>query len=1098
MNLANLKLKPLTNSVERTAKFNIGDEVIISASGLSGHVIKVEKSMYSWLGFMYDVVQSNGTRAAFREDELQKSFDTGDVFALCENRNFSNYDDYMIVNTLFKIDNVNCNTISTLRASRTQFKAYQFKPLLKFFASPEKRILIADEVGLGKTIEAGHILLELKARKEFRNAIIVCPKSLREKWQTEMEQRFGLDFTIYGGEDNEGNKYPTIADLFDAYKKGKDVHAIVNYERIRYKKPKKDDEERERKPGLIDFLLKNEINQSIVICDESHRLRNETTLSYSGAEQLLAKTNAAIFLTATPVMIKEDNLYNQMHLLCPEKYSDALIFANRMSQGKPFVWALNELGAGFALPQIWQRLSKHRIMRIMQTETKSGVFTDYRDMTVEERFAGDPIYERVKRLFHESDNPRTRAALQLNLGKMSAIQNEFTRTTKRQIRNELSKVNNRYPVKVTVTLNEEEQQEFNRVINEYDRQENATGSASFGLIQIKRMVSSSVYGYCNAHDDLELGIDEYADKEDAKVNALIREVLSPSKTNNNREIKKVIVFAVFIDTLKYLKIRLTKLGVKCAIIDGSVADRQEVIDKFKVDDTRVLLSSEVGSEGLDMQFCDTIVNYDLPWNPMVVEQRIGRIDRIGQKAENIYIYNFVIKGSIAEDIYSRLDERIGIFTGTIGDLEPILSAPYKDGQTILEAHNNIETKYYNGEITKEQVLKEEEEVRLAIEAQKITIDAINDEMSKNTISVDSYYDDQIKRIQQHKAYVTDAELRNLLVKVLKVRESGCSQCVLEPSFEDLRIWKLRLPQNLDDRDCLVKFLNDNRPQASDSLRAYDEFVKQIRGKTELTITFDQNVANENHRIIFVNNYSPLIQACNMFRAQSKIAVKKAFKLELQAEADKSGVLKAGDKFFMLNYQLTIQGASRNDTGSVKELCPVLFDVHREEIVTDERIIASVCCLAQDSGRETPSPSLAECSREVVAKFKALATQAIGNIVAEKKKDIDEQNNVERARWIKEFTELYDSKIKYYQGELNSCEKMLKELLAYRIYSDDFDKLDEEFEREEGKKLKNEIAGYTGTVTRLKREKSERLEQLGKETNVAISREEVSVCYITIK
>ena len=198
LNLDSLdNLDSLMEEESREPKFKIGDEVVDPTSSLNGTIVKVEKPIYSYMPYQYEVVLSNGKRSRFEEDCLQQNFDTDDVFALCENRNFANYEDYMIVNTLFKIDNVNSNTISTLRASRTQFKAYQFKPLLKFFASPSKRILIADEVGLGKTIEAGHILLELKARKEFRNAIIVCPKSLREKWQTEMSQRFGIDFTIY-------------------------------------------------------------------------------------------------------------------------------------------------------------------------------------------------------------------------------------------------------------------------------------------------------------------------------------------------------------------------------------------------------------------------------------------------------------------------------------------------------------------------------------------------------------------------------------------------------------------------------------------------------------------------------------------------------------------------------------------------------------------------------------------------------------------------------------------------------------------------------------------------------------------------------------
>ena len=101
--------------------------------------------------------------------------------------------------------------------------------------------------------------------------------------------------------------------------------------------------------------------------------------------------------------------------------------------------------------------------------------------------------------------------------------------------------------------------------------------------------------------------------------------------------KKIIVFAIFKKTLKYLNIRLNKAGFKCALIYGdSNIDKNEVLRQFQFDDNiNVLLSSEVGSEGLDMQFCNTLVNYDLPWNPMVVEQRIGRIDRFGQESPKV-------------------------------------------------------------------------------------------------------------------------------------------------------------------------------------------------------------------------------------------------------------------------------------------------------------------------------------------------------------------------------------------------------------------------------------------------------------------------------
>ena len=253
----------------------------------------------------------------------------------------------------------------------------------------------------------------------------------------------------------------------------------------------------------------------------------------------------------------------------------------------------------------------------------------------------------------------------------------------------------------------------------------------------------------------------------------------------------------------------------------------------------------------------------------------------------------------------------------------------------------------------------------------------------------------------------------------------------------------------------------------------------------MAVTFDQTAANENHRITFINNYSPLIQACNVFRLKSGIETRKVFKLELNAESD--SVLNVGDRFLLLNYQLSISGASQGSSTTMRELCPVLFDVNRETIVTDENMVASVCCVAQDHGRDTQMPQPDECSRAIVSKFKALATQAITRIVNEKKSAIDEQNNVERDRWIKEYGEFYNQKIKYYQDEIRRCQGDGEVMLMYSTK-----------ENAAYIKLKNEIAGYNGTITRLKRECEEKMAKLCYESNVSISREEVSACYIVVK
>src|SRR5262249_14945829 len=119
---------------------------------------------------------------------------------------------------------------------------------------------------------------------------------------------------------------------------------------------------------------------------------------------------------------------------------------------------------------------------------------------------------------------------------------------------------------------------------------------------------------------------------------------------------KIIIFSYFKKTLAYLQRRLRDIGFQTTIIHGDVPmeERQERLELFKRNsEVNVLLSSEVGSEGIDLQFCSVLVNYDLPWNPMKVEQRIGRLDRLGQKADKITIINLAVKGSIEEKILDR-------------------------------------------------------------------------------------------------------------------------------------------------------------------------------------------------------------------------------------------------------------------------------------------------------------------------------------------------------------------------------------------------------------------------------------------------------------
>ena len=167
---------------------------------------------------------------------------------------------------------------------------------------------------------------------------------------------------------------------------------------------------------------------------------------------------------------------------------------------------------------------------------------------------------------------------------------------------------------------------------------------------------------------------QIVDSKYSQFKEALRKILS------NPESQQVIVFSFFIRTLEYLKERLEQDGFTTGMIhgkiplrtDGETMGRYEIMDEFRRGKYQILLSSEVGGEGLDFQYCHALINYDMPYNPMRVEQRIGRIDRFGQEAEKIVILNVYLKGTVDEEIYDRLYRRIRTIEDGVGSLEPIL------------------------------------------------------------------------------------------------------------------------------------------------------------------------------------------------------------------------------------------------------------------------------------------------------------------------------------------------------------------------------------------------------------------------------------------
>ena len=175
-------------------QFNPGDIVIHVPTQQEAVVTRVLPMQG---GMQIYQIAFNGQFTMCPEQQLVPQVNVTDEYERCKLGLFGTNEQFVLTNTTFKISNQSTNSIATMMASKTDFKPYQYIPLLKFLYSGNKRLLVADEVGLGKTIEAGHIMLELKARNQLKNVLIICPLSLQAKWQTELKDKFGLIFDIY-------------------------------------------------------------------------------------------------------------------------------------------------------------------------------------------------------------------------------------------------------------------------------------------------------------------------------------------------------------------------------------------------------------------------------------------------------------------------------------------------------------------------------------------------------------------------------------------------------------------------------------------------------------------------------------------------------------------------------------------------------------------------------------------------------------------------------------------------------------------------------------------------------------------------------------
>lgn len=760
-----------------------------------------------------------------------------------------------------QISHPGLSTLYSLNAARIDFIPYQFRPVLKFICSDQPRLLIADDVGVGKTIEAGLILRELQARCDIKSVLIICPRPLVTecKWKIEMK-RFEEHF---------------------AHLDGKTLHYCVNemdldgvwpsqYSKVILPYSLLDEAllygvaagKRKHRKGLLD--LDPPPRFDLVIVDEAHHIRNPNTYAYKAVRFFCENAEAVLFLTATPIQLGSDDLFVLLNVLRPDLIIDKESFEHMAAPNPHINHAIDLIRAQ---EENWQEKAKAAL--------DDAVFTPWGQSILK----NNPEFQRVINLVIK-DN----ITLEERIEAIRLLEqlHTFSGIINRTRRRDIGDFTVRKPETVTVEFTQQQSKLHDYLLDLQSKiisRVHGDKNVKFMMTTIRRQASSCLNGLSPLIKEiLTRHLDEFAwdeigdmpesfdinaiskieeqildvqkqaeqlDTYDPKLESLRKIVLEKQNMKNN----KIMVFSSFRHTLRYLYNHLKKDGLRVAMVDGSTFDEDRVqsrnrfrLPKEEADALDILLFSEVGCEGLDYQFCDCIVNYDLPWNPMKIEQRIGRIDRKGQQSETISIYNLITPGTVDADIYERCLLRIGVFNRALGGSEEILG---RVTQEICDVAENFKLTEEERREKLQQIA--DNEVRFIQEQEELEkkqveffgIKLPTEQIQQDIDNASSYW-------------LSPPAIQNLVNQYLQdIGGQEEQEFILgKKSLKTLRLAEKYRNLLLQDFQALPR-------KSSIPYHNWENWLKS--GDPHLPITFDSTTAAENPKAEFITPLHPLVQ-----------------------------------------------------------------------------------------------------------------------------------------------------------------------------------------------------------------------------------------------
>jgi ATP-dependent helicase HepA len=612
-----------------------------------------------------------------------------------------------LVTRFYRLEHLH-NDLVSLGDARVDVKPHQVGVVHRVVTSYPHRFLLCDEVGLGKTIEAGMILKELRARKQAHRALIIVPPNLLRQWQFELKSKFNEVFSILNSatvqylrtQGHDGNPFAH----FDS--------VLVSADWVSNKR-------------WADLVV--QVEWDMVIVDEAHHARlrrwgsrTQTTQLYNLVSRLASPAHfanrALLFLTATPMQLEAHELYSLVELVDPALFPTEDHFERNRADAPGLNRLVEQLRQhGFPLPgqdpndtvaqvatwlgvddelaskrlrsgsdeidALCAELASHHLLSEILIRNRKAVVGGFMprhatrwevELRADERRALAAVEDYVLHGFNLAESTRDNA-----IGFVMVIFQKLMASSIRALRMSLAGRQKRLLKKAV---------ESGVPITELELRVDDDNPTSY-------VVGAAGSAYATEAADLARLVELLdAVEVDSKADALLRNLDVIFELDPN---EKVLIFTEFRETQSYLAQRSSERGWHVNVFHGQQKplDKDRSVERFRDESgPQVLICTEAGGEGRNFQFCHLLVNYDLPWNPMRVEQRIGRVDRIGQ-SEIVQIFNLWVKGTIEERVLNVLERRINLFEDTVGGLDPILGDTEKDLRKILrlaEADRNRE------------------------------------------------------------------------------------------------------------------------------------------------------------------------------------------------------------------------------------------------------------------------------------------------------------------------------------------------------------------------------------------------------------------------